>query len=92
MTFTKRLRDPIKRGEVTCTIRIWKRMQVKLGGRYAFDGGFVKVTKVRQIALADITPELARKSGFAGAVDLLKVARHGAGENVYLIDFRYEAA
>jgi hypothetical protein len=34
----------------------------------------------------------ARRSGFAGVIDLLKVAKHGAGENVYLIDFRYKAA
>ncbi|MEX2208629.1 MAG: hypothetical protein WEF50_20630 [Myxococcota bacterium] len=36
-----------------------------------------------------MTPALARKSGFAGVVDLLKVAKHGTGENVYLIEFHY---
>jgi hypothetical protein len=92
MTFTKRLHDPIRRGDVTCTIRIWKRLHAKVGGRYAFDGGFVEVTKIRRIEIADITPALARRSGFAGVVDLLKVAKHGAGENVYLIDFHYKAA
>jgi hypothetical protein len=93
MTFTKRLHDGIRRGDITCTIRIWQKPRAKVGGRYAMDGGgFVEVTKMRQIALSDITPALARKSGFAGVVDLLKVAKHGSGENVYLIDFRYEAA
>jgi hypothetical protein len=29
-------------------------------------------------------------SGFAGVVDQLKVAKHGAGENVYLIEFEFE--
>ena len=53
--------------------------------------GFIEVTSVRRITLADITPELARRSGFAGVVDLLKVAKHGPGENVYLIDFEYHA-
>ena len=33
--------------------------------------------------------ELAKRSGFAGVVDLLKVAKHGPGENVYLIEFEY---
>ena len=89
MIFTKRLHDPIKRGDVTCTVRIWKGPHVKVGGRYVLGGGFVEVTKIRAIELADITPALARKSGFAGVVDLLKIAKHGAGENVYLIDFRY---
>jgi len=27
---------------------------------------------------------------FAGVVDLLKIAKHGPGENVYLIEFEYE--
>jgi len=37
----------------------------------------------------DITGALARESGFLGVVDLLKVAKHGAGENIYLIRFHY---
>ena len=91
MTFTKRLREPIMRGEVTCSIRIWQRPRVKAGGRYALGPGFIEVKSIRQIALGDITPALARRSGFAGVVDLLKIAKHGAGENVYLIDFQYRA-
>jgi hypothetical protein len=92
MTFTKRLREPVMRGEVTCSVRIWKRAHVKVGGRYALGPGFVEVKSIRQIELGDITPALARRSGFAGVVDLLKVAKHGAGENVYLIDFEYRPA
>jgi hypothetical protein len=92
MTFTKRLREPIMRGEVTCSIRIWKSPRVKVGGRYPLGPGFVDVKSIRQIALGDITPALARRSGFQGVVDLLKVAKHGAGENVYLIDFQYRPA
>ena len=51
------------------------------------EGGRVVVTSIRQIAIGDITGELARRSGFEGVVDLLKVARHGSGTNVYLIEF-----
>lgn len=91
MTFTKRLRAPIIRGEVTCTVRIWKGPRVKPGGRYPLEHGHVRVTRIREIEISDITPELARLSGFAGVVDLLKVAKHGAGENVYLVDFVFEA-
>ncbi len=50
------------------------------------------VEKIREISLSDVTPQLARRSGFEGVVDLLKVARHGAGTHVYLIDFHYEDA
>jgi len=92
LTFTKRLREPIMRGEITCSIRIWQGPHVKAGGRYPLGPGFVEVKSIRQIALSDITPALARRSGFAGVVDLLKVAKHGPGEKVYLIEFEYAAA
>jgi len=89
MMFTRRLHDPIIRGEVTCSVRIWQRPQVKIGGRYKLGPGAVEVTSMRRIELADITPELARESGFVGVVDLLKIAKHGPGEKVYLIEFEY---
>jgi len=79
------------RGEITCSVRIWQHPHVKVSGRYALGPGFIQVTSIRQITLADITPALAVKSGFLGVVDLLKVARHGRGEKVYLIEFRYHA-
>ena len=79
------------RGEITCSIRIWQSPHVKVGGHYGLGDGFIEVTSVRRITLADITAELARRSGFAGVVDLLKVAKHGPGENVYLTDFEYHA-
>lgn len=90
MMFTKRLREPIMRGEIDCTVRIWQRPHVKVGGRYALGPGFVVVNSIRRIELSDITPSLARRSGFAGVVDLLEIAKHGPGENVYLIEFDYE--
>jgi len=90
ISFTKRLRAPIMAGEVTCTIRIWQRPQVKVGGVYQMDpSGVIEITSMRQIELSDITPSLARRSGFEGVVDLLKVAKHGPGEKVYLIEFEY---
>lgn len=90
MLFTKRLRDPIKRGEISTSIRIWKRPRVRVGKHYKLDDGFVVVDKIHEISLEDITPHLARESGFAGLADLLKTAKHGAGENVYLVKFHYE--
>jgi hypothetical protein len=91
MVFAKRLREPVMSGEITCSVRIWQRPHVKVGGRYALGPGAIHVTSVRQIGFEDITPDLARRSGFQGVVDLLKVAKHGAGENVYLVEFEYRA-
>jgi hypothetical protein len=92
MMFTKRLREPVMRGEITCSVRIWQRPHVKVGGRYPLGAGVIEVTAIREIAMQDITPDLARRSGFLGVVDLLKVAKHGPGERVYLVEFEYHAA
>jgi hypothetical protein len=53
------------------------------------DEGEIKIDSVELIDSSEITPELARESGFLGVSDLLKVARHGKGENIYLIRFHY---
>jgi len=89
MQFTERLREPVKRGEVTCSVRIWRNPRVRIGGRYRLPPGEIEVTSVKEIRLEDVTPALARRSGFAGLVDLLKVAKHGPGERVFLVDFVY---
>src|SRR5712671_781462 len=89
MTFTKRLRDGIRRGEITCSVRIWMRPRVIVGHRYGMEGGEIEVDSIKPIGFLDITPALARESGFLGLVDLLKVAKHGKGENIYLVRFHY---
>ena len=88
MQFIKGLRDRVRSGEVTCSVRLWQRPHVKIGGRYAMAPGEIIVTAVNEISLAEVTPELARLSGFTGLVDLLKVAKHGAGRRVF-VEFRY---
>ena len=67
------------------------RPHVKVGGRYRMEEGKIEVDAILPIQISDITPELARASGFKGVVDLLKVAKHGRGESVYLIRFHYIA-
>src|SRR5262245_1509304 len=63
--------------------------RVIVGKRYAMEEGEIEVDSILPISFADITPELARESGFKGVVALLKVAKHGRGENVYLVRFHY---
>ncbi len=89
MMFQRRFHGPIERGEITSSVRIWKRPHVKAGGRYRLGSGEIEVTGVREIAMDDITPALARRSGFASVVDLMKTAKHGSGERVFVVDFRY---
>jgi len=89
MVFSKRLREGVRRGEITCSVRIWTRPHVLVGGRYPMEEGAIVVDSIEPIGFPDITPELARASGFLGVLDLLKVAKHGRGNNIYLIRFHY---
>ena len=89
MVFTKRLREGVRRGEITCSIRIWTQPHVKVGARYSMEEGEIEVDSITPIGFPDITPELARESGFLGVLDLLKIAQHGKGENIYLVRFHY---
>jgi hypothetical protein len=83
------LRDRIREGEITSTVGLWQRPHVRVGGRYSLPPGQIEATKLFEVSLTDTTPELARRTGFAGVVELLKVAKHGAGRRVFIIEFRY---
>lgn len=89
MTFTKRLRDGVRRGEITVSVRIWRSPRVRVGNRYPMEEGHIEIDSIELIGFPDITPELARQSGFLGVLDLLKVAQHGSGQNIYLVRFHY---
>src|SRR5262245_56273925 len=89
MVFTKRLREGIRRGRIRCSVRIWTRPHVKAGGRYRMDDGSVVVDSIAPMRIADITRDLARESGFNSVDELLRIARHGRGNKVYLIRFHY---
>jgi hypothetical protein len=89
MIFTKRLREGVRCGEITCSVRIWMRPRVIVGNRYRMEEGEIEIDSIQPIGLPDITPQLARASGFLGVLDLLKIAKHGAGNNIYLIRFHY---
>ena len=90
MVFAKALRSRVQSGEITSTVRIWQRLHVKVGGAYSFESGKIVVESIEEIGLEEITTEMAVNSGFASVEDLLKTAKHGPGERVYWIHFRFE--
>ncbi len=70
-------------------MRIWKNARVKVGGRYRMGDGHIVIDSIEPIGLADISHDLARESGFENVEALLQMAKHGAGDNVFLIRFHY---
>src|SRR5262250_1308968 len=89
MVFTKRLREGIRRGRIRCSVRIWTRPHVKVGGRYPMDDGSIVVDSIETISMKHITHDLARESGFESVDALLTIAKHGRGRNVYVVRFHY---
>ena len=89
MQFAKPLREGIRRGRIRCSVRVWMQPHVKVGGRYRMEDGHIVVDSIEPIEVGDITYDLARESGFESVEALLQIARHGKGDNIYLIRFHY---
>ena len=89
MVFAKQLREGIKRGRIRCSVRIWQTPRVKVGNKYPMDDGHIVVDSIEEITLRQITHDLAREGGFQSRDDLLEIAKHGKGDNVYLVRFHY---
>jgi hypothetical protein len=53
------------------------------------DEGHIVVDSIEPITIADVTEDLAGESGFDSVDDLLRIAKHGRGDKVYLIRFHY---
>jgi hypothetical protein len=89
MLFTKRLRAAVKSGQVTASVRIWRTPRVKAGGRYRLEDGQIEVSSIREITWEDLTDKLARDTGFNNLIDMMKTAKHGSGQHIYYIRFRF---
>ena len=90
ISFTKRLRPGIRAGEITTSIRVWMSPRVRVGERYPMDGGAVRVTRLVEIDLDDVTDEMARAGGFTDLDDMMLIAKHGRGERIFLVEFEFE--
>ena len=87
MMFAKPLRERVRAGEITRSVRIWQTPRVRVGGRYPLLDGEIEVTRLQEVDLSDITEAIARETGFASLDALMQTARHGRGERVFLVDF-----
>ncbi len=87
MMFARPLRERVRAGEITSSVRIWLTPRVKVGGRYRLLDGHVEVTRLQEIDLSDVDDAMARAGGFDSLDALMDTARHGRGERVFLVDF-----
>lgn len=91
MEFSRELRNDVLAGDITLSVRLWKRPQVKEGGRYRVGPGEIEIDAIELVPFAMITPEDVRRAGEPDRETLRRRAAHAGpiDENtlVYRIEF-----
>ena len=91
MEFSRELRDDVLAGDITLTVRLWKRRQVKQGGRYRVGLGEIEIDAMELVAFAAITAADVRRAGEPDRETLRRRAAHAGPIDedtlVYRIEF-----
>lgn len=92
MEFSRELRDDVLAGEITLSVRLWKRPKVKLGGGYPVGLGEIEVDSIELVPFAAITAEDVRRAGELDREAFRRRAAHAGPIDeetlVYRIEFR----
>jgi len=74
--FSRELRNDVLAGDITLSVRLWKRPRVKQGGRYRVGPGEIEVDAIELVPFAAITRADVRRSGEADRETLRQRAAH----------------
>jgi hypothetical protein len=89
--FSRELRNDVLAGDITLSVRLWKRPQVKQGGRYRVGSGEIEVDAIELVPFAAVTGEDVRRAGEPDRETLRQRAAHAGPIDedtpVYLIEF-----
>ena len=91
MQFSRELRNDVLGGDITLSVRLWTRPQVKLGGRYRVGPGEIEVDAIELVPFAAITARDVRRAGEPDRETLRRRAAHAGPIDedtlVYRIEF-----
>lgn len=91
MQFSRELRNDVLAGDITLSVRLWTRSQVKVGGRYRVGPGEIEIDEIDLVPFAAITAADVRRAGEPDRETLRRRAAHaGPIEDdtlVYRIEF-----
>ena len=76
MEFSKELRDDVAAGDITVTFRLWRRPQVKVGGRYRVGRVEIEVDAMDTVTFASISKADVRRAGEIDKEQLRRRAAH----------------
>jgi hypothetical protein len=89
--FSRELRNDVLAGEITLSVRLWKRPRVKAGGRYRVGLGEIEIDAIELVPFAAITREDVRRAGEPDRETLRRRAAHAGPIDddtlVYRIEF-----
>ena len=76
MQFSRELWDGIAAGDITVSVRLWRRPQVKVGGRYPVGFATIVVDAIEAMPFSDVTAEDVERSGEPDRETLRRRAAH----------------
>ena len=74
--FSRELRSDVLTGEITVSFRLWRRTQVKAGGRYRVEAGQIEVDAIDLVPFSSIDDADVRRSGETDLESLRRRAAH----------------
>jgi len=88
--FSRELRDDVLAGEITVSVRLWQRPQVKEGGRYRVGPGLIEIDAVELVPFAAITEADVRRAGELDRESLRRRAAHAGPIGEQTLVYRIE--
>ena len=76
MQFSRELRNDVLAGDITVSVRLWQRLQVKEGGRYRVGPGEIEIDAIELLPFSAITQDDVRRSGEPDRETLRRRAAH----------------
>jgi hypothetical protein len=74
--FSRELRNDVLAGDITVSVRLWKRPRVKPGGRYRVGLGMIEVDDIELVPFAAITDQDVVRAGEVDRESLRERAAH----------------
>lgn len=90
MEFSRELREDVLAGDITVSVRLWKRPRVREGGRYRVGPGEIEVDAIELVRFAAVSGEDVRRSGERDREALRERAAHAGPIDEETLVYRIE--
>jgi hypothetical protein len=88
--FSRELRNDVLAGDITLSVRLWKRPRVKAGGRYRVGPGEIEIDAIELVPFAAITRNDVRRAGEPDREALRRRAAHAGPIDEDTLVYRIE--